>query len=816
MQLSALLGVDNQWFVAMLPRLLQACLAAVGDIAAAYVYMRVLGSHRGKWAYAMHMLNFFMLYAFVRPFSNCVESALFWMALALWPSPTLLKQEAHEASVFDWQTASTATNYKLVAAVGLGGLSIALRPTAAVPWAFLGLVLVLQQRSIASAVKLTIAAGSALGLVLAASVGLDTLIYGGEGYTIVLWNFFDFNFNAGLSALYGTHPWHWYLTAALPSLLGLMLPLLLVGVYQGLRSSDTRAGAAFWVSLLLFCVGVYSTNGHKEFRFLFPLYPVLFMFCGVAMHSIAKPFFTLPTDEQRGNAQTGPAAAASSPQTGIQAHESTQAEATAPRARRSLADEGSEQSNGAADHTAPAPPAGSKGAEEPKEIPTPAAFYTLLYSGTLVVLVLGNVAAAVYLGLVHQGGVVAAVDFIAAEAAAFRATPGTIYNPELYGTSGATAQAHEWNYIRERVSLGVLPQAMVPGIPPPTYDKSVLRRQPLQGPKRLSWGEGEWLQPLPHKANGLSDRFKHTFQPVPESGSVMSLLADTEAALDTWMEWPIMREKIALWVTERLCSTAAVALGLVSLDPWGNVAAKPNVRRAELRWSMRQKDLQRSAAAKQSTGAKAEYVPMIVHFWLSCYSTPFYSVVHEPIEMTQLECPPLARQAGDTDAARFLRDPETFLQRNWYGSSPAAPLPALPVSEPTLAVHDLRYAGPVKDIRLPAWGEEAEWIRRFHSAKVSQTFNHIERYNATRDSNSLPLTGKLPTHIVTTAGIANRMRGWLRMHEYYQAASFFQAHMQGDADANPGADFGRVVVLRHSSWTPWALMTGRAFIAERK
>ncbi len=838
MYICSLVGIDSQVVVAALPRLIQACLAAVGDIAAAYIYVRVLGKSQGRWAYAMHLLNFFMLYTFVRPFSNCVESSMFWVALAMWPTSQIGGQlsstdkGSSTAHAFDWFSSPGTQRWQVAAAIALGGLSIALRPTAAVPWAFLGAVLLLQQRSVGSFLLTAGTAGSVLMLVLALSVGLDTLVYGGSGYTFVLWNFFDFNFNAGLSALYGTHPVHWYFTAAVPVMLGFMLPLFLWGVLIALRSPSMRGGALFWLALFVFCVGLYSVNGHKEFRFILPLYPVLFIFCGIAMHALADRHFAGPAEMSSKAKQEAKSDDTQDRMVEEKIPENLSADGQGPRARRTLAEAGGDSSadedhantreRGTEKSEQPQAAGLEDGAQAQRSPSGPHKGMRCLYPAVLSLLVVGNAVAAVYLSIIHQGGVVSAVDFIAAEAAAFRATPGMIYAPELHGATGATAQAYEWNYIREKATLGALNKPLIPGFPPPTGDKSVLRKQALQGPRALLWqapasgasGTNGWLDTAPAQASGVADRFKHGFTAAPHMASVLTVVQQTDEAIWTWLQWPVQQERLAAWAVSNLGGTAAAMLGLVSLDPWGNPAVKPNVRRAKLRWAMKQRDLQRQAQRQAGDAPQAEYVPMIVHFWMGCHSTPFYSVVHEPIEMTQLECPPLARQAGTTDAEAFLKDPVDFLEHKWYGAKPSPPPPPLPVKKPTLVLHDIRYAGPVHGMHLPALKNETGWLDRHHTARRLASFNSMQRYNASRDSHDLPKTQQLPTHIVTTAGIAKKMRGWLLGHDYFEAARFFHAHVQGDADAT-GEDFGEVVVFRHGSWTPWALMAGRASIRER-
>ena len=106
---------------------------------------------------------------------------------------------------------------------------------------------------------------------------------------------FYYNTILGKSSDWGTSPWHWYFSAALPKsmlmtilltpLSLLRLPDLLVGWERRLRSSTGSTGAVTlgwidttWLPILLpaLCfIVLYSNLGHKEMRFIFPALPLL-------------------------------------------------------------------------------------------------------------------------------------------------------------------------------------------------------------------------------------------------------------------------------------------------------------------------------------------------------------------------------------------------------------------------------------------------------------------------------------------------------------------------------------------------------------
>lgn len=65
-------------------------------------------------------------------------------------------------------------------------------------------------------------------IVLLASCVIDRIFYG--EWVNVHYNFLHFNVLSGLSGMYGTHPWHWYITQGLPVVLGTHMLILLVAL----------------------------------------------------------------------------------------------------------------------------------------------------------------------------------------------------------------------------------------------------------------------------------------------------------------------------------------------------------------------------------------------------------------------------------------------------------------------------------------------------------------------------------------------------------------------------------------------------------
>jgi GPI mannosyltransferase 3 len=120
---------------------------------------------------------------------------------------------------------------------------------------------------------------------------VDHFYYG--VWTFVPWNFVKFNVFQSGSEIYGktiilrfqflkvelgTHSFHWYFTQGFPAMLSLFTPLFILGVYL------TKCFEPF--ILIIWTLFIYSRNPHKEFRFVLPVLPLAFMYCGYALNWI--------------------------------------------------------------------------------------------------------------------------------------------------------------------------------------------------------------------------------------------------------------------------------------------------------------------------------------------------------------------------------------------------------------------------------------------------------------------------------------------------------------------------------------------------
>lgn len=114
--------------------------------------------------------------------------------------------------------------------------------------------------------------------------GLDSLYHG--QLTITPLNFVFTNLSS-VSLFYGSSPWHYYLTQGLPILCTTALPFALHGMWLASGSAGSPPSKLL-LGLLLWTISIYSLAGHKEWRFIHPLLPVLHMFAAKSLVDLSN------------------------------------------------------------------------------------------------------------------------------------------------------------------------------------------------------------------------------------------------------------------------------------------------------------------------------------------------------------------------------------------------------------------------------------------------------------------------------------------------------------------------------------------------
>jgi len=134
----------------------------------------------------------------------------------------------------------------------------------------MGIILARQTKTTKAAIAYLLGVCALAGFLgFFSTVLLDRAMYG--VWAIPVFGNFHFNVIQGNGSLYGTHPFHWYFTAGVPALTGILFPVL---IYDLLFARWNRASRNIW-TVIAFYVIAHSASAHKEFRFLLPILPII-------------------------------------------------------------------------------------------------------------------------------------------------------------------------------------------------------------------------------------------------------------------------------------------------------------------------------------------------------------------------------------------------------------------------------------------------------------------------------------------------------------------------------------------------------------
>jgi GPI mannosyltransferase 3 len=305
------LRIDSALLVQHSPRILSALFAALTDYAIYALARRLFGRRVARYVLASHLLCWFVFYSLVRTFSNSLETTLTIVGLSVWPwcaadvvwpprgvrvrqyrphkctDPEQEQEQDQDERHVEKRRQMEHDRYGYIWPLAWAGAAVAVRPTAAIVWLAVGLqeIYALLRRGhygrLAALARSVTLVGA---LTLAGSVLIDRVGFG--QWTVVVFNFVQFNVLSGSADFYGVHAWHWYVSNGWPTMLFTCTPLLFVGVYVAHREQR----APFYI--MAATTAVYSLLGHKEFRFVMPLLPVALMYVGLALATICRPVAT--------------------------------------------------------------------------------------------------------------------------------------------------------------------------------------------------------------------------------------------------------------------------------------------------------------------------------------------------------------------------------------------------------------------------------------------------------------------------------------------------------------------------------------------
>lgn len=94
-----------------------------------------------------------------------------------------------------------------------------------------------------------------------------------------------------MSLFYGANSWHYYLTQAIPILCTTALPFTVHGIWITISKSPHNQSLRTMLATAIWTIAIYSFAGHKEWRFLHPILPLLHIFATKSLVDLSRGTF---------------------------------------------------------------------------------------------------------------------------------------------------------------------------------------------------------------------------------------------------------------------------------------------------------------------------------------------------------------------------------------------------------------------------------------------------------------------------------------------------------------------------------------------
>ncbi|KZT71275.1 glycosyltransferase family 22 protein [Daedalea quercina L-15889] len=260
-------GLDGTKLLIWGPKILHGIFAAGTDVWAYELTRKVLGLQYGPIVVFLSLTSFFHVLSLSRSISNSLETTLTTIALSHYPWDATVPPKRQDIRRF----------------LATAALACAVRPTNAVLWVYMAALLLWRLRQQPRHLVVLLLNAAAIGVLVTLGVFLlDSAYYGSPTCTPL--NFLRTNLSS-VSLFYGISQWHYYLSQALPILCTTALPFVAHGAWLVMHSSNSSLKAM--LGLIVWTIGVYSLAGHKEWRFIHPLLPLMHILAAKSLVDLA-------------------------------------------------------------------------------------------------------------------------------------------------------------------------------------------------------------------------------------------------------------------------------------------------------------------------------------------------------------------------------------------------------------------------------------------------------------------------------------------------------------------------------------------------
>lgn len=232
-------------FIIYLPKVVNAIIASIGEY---YLYKLAQKVFRkdalARLTILLSLISSFNWYCSTRSFSNTLELHLTTIAMYFY------------------------ANSEILQCFFVAAFCCLIRPTNAIIWIYLAIKYI-RSHTVGQSLQFVKRATVAGTTMITVDAVINHWYYG--NWKSPLLSFFQFNVGKGLSSFYGISRPDFYFIQGIPILLLNFLPLFLYGIF--IKEANLES-----LKLLgLVYVLLFSLIQHKEFRFIYPLMPVLLM-----------------------------------------------------------------------------------------------------------------------------------------------------------------------------------------------------------------------------------------------------------------------------------------------------------------------------------------------------------------------------------------------------------------------------------------------------------------------------------------------------------------------------------------------------------
>lgn len=228
-----------------------------------------------------------------------------------------------------------------------------------------------------------------------------------------------------------------------------------------------------------------------------------------------------------------------------------------------------------------------------------------------------------------------------------------------------------------------------------------------------------------------------------------------------------------------------------------------------------------AAFAHFAKGNRTDSEIMQVHFLMPCHSTPYYSIIHYPVELVQLDCSPETRvgslrgnfrsQICESSSCCHETDLPLISESDAWAKNPLALLRAMygdvsnttkSLSQPMICENEHQREEHPQTLQKLDFATYPMGFAKEFGSKTCQS-----KLESIVDNKFLQRSRLLPSHIVLfdTDAEDYDVSLWLHVNNYSLSESFHHSYVKGDVHAinRRGKDPVEVRLYKHVCWNLW-------------